>query len=554
MTIRLQTCFLTLLLASCPLAQAHFPFIATDSSGHAEIWFGDSLTDRTYPMPQAVAGVSLHRVPSDEPQALATQSVNNDELVGLRTIDPIQPEGEIVGSVVYGLYHGTKLTYHAEHLPSSDAASWPTTPRDTATPQTVITRLDNGDVQVLVLRGDEPLSGVSVRSLATPAASDGNAETGQPLVTDSHGVVLLKANQIAEGLNALQIQFKSDRPGQWEGEAYQSETEILTTTFYQGSVGDSSPASESVSAEVIPSKYPPLPEELTSFGAAIANNAVYVYGGHTGRAHSYSTAEQSNRLWRLELGDSPQWRLIDEDQRLQGLALVAHNGSIIRLGGFTAKNEPDAEHDLWSQDSVARFDPAKGEWSDLPPLPEPRSSFDAVLVDDTIYVIGGWKMAGEADTVWHSTAWSMNLADPSPTWQALPEPPFQRRALSVATVDGQVYAIGGMRAAGGPTTQVDIYNPATRTWTTGPSLPGEPMAGFGTATFACGDALIATTMDGKVCQLSDNGQRWLVISELEPARFFHRMVPLADNRLLVLGGANMEIGKFTDLPTVQLKR
>ncbi|TWT99043.1 Kelch repeat-containing protein [Neorhodopirellula pilleata] len=553
MTIRLTLCLFTLMLAYSSLAYAHFPFVATDSSGRAEVWFGDSLTDRTYPMPQSVAGVSLYQVSSDEQRPLTTQPAESDELVGLQTAEPVLPDGEIFGSVVYGLYHGTKLTYHVEHLPSSNAQSWPTKPRDTTTPQTVITRLDDGGVQVLVLRGDQPLSGVNVRSLATPAGSKEQTKTNQTFTTDNNGIVLLKANQIADGLNALQVQFKSDTKGQWQEETYESETEVLTATFYHSVVDDSSPADETVSAEVIPSQYPALPEELTSFGAAVINDAVYVYGGHTGSAHSYSTAEQSNRLWRLQLGDSPNWELLNEDQHLQGLALVAHNGSLIRLGGFTAKNEPDTEHDLWSQDSVVRFDPAKREWNELPALPEPRSSFDAAMVEDTIYVIGGWQMAGEADTVWHSTAWSLNLADTSPTWQALPEPPFQRRALSAATVDGKVYAIGGMQATGGATTQVDVYDPSSRTWTTGPSLPGEPMAGFGTAAFACGDSLIATTMDGKVCRLSGDRQRWSIISELEPSRFFHRMLPLADDRLIVLGGANMEVGKFTDLPIVRLK-
>jgi N-acetylneuraminic acid mutarotase len=560
MKFRIQSSiFFTLMLAISPLAEAHFPFVATDSAGRVEVWFGDSLTDHTYPMPETVTTMSLRQLPLGDTETLSTQLIQTDDFVGLRTSDSIQADGEIVGSVVYGIYHGTKLTYHVEHLPSPDAAAWPTTPRDTKMPQTVVTPHVDGGVQVLVLRGDQPLPNVSVRSLAAPTNSAAKTTADQATTTDQDGIVRFHADQIAKGINALQLQFKSEQTGQWRGEAYQSETEILTATFFNGVSSDSSPATNEVSindvtADVMTSQLPPLPEELTSFGAAIQNNVVYVYGGHTGRAHSYSTAEQSDRLWRLDVGESQQWDLVDEDQRLQGLALVAYKDSLVRLGGFTAMNEPDAEHDLWSQTSVTKFDPTTGSWSELPELPEPRSSFDAVLVDEIIYVIGGWQMAGEADAVWHSTAWSLNLADPSSKWQALPETPFQRRALSVATVDGKVYAIGGMQAVGGPTTRVDVYDPQTQTWSTGPSLPGEPMAGFGTAAFACGDSLIVTTMDGNVCKLSDDGQRWSMMTQLEPARFFHRMVPLDENRLLVLGGANMEIGKFTDLPIVQLNR
>jgi hypothetical protein len=38
-----------------------------------------------------------------------------------------------------------------------------------------------------------------------------------------------------------------------------------------------------------PAAYPPLPEAFSSFGAAVADGHVYVYGGHTARTHLYST-------------------------------------------------------------------------------------------------------------------------------------------------------------------------------------------------------------------------------------------------------------------------
>ena len=46
---------------------------------------------------------------------------------------------------------------------------------------------------------------------------------------------------------------------------------------------------------------------------------------------------------------------------------------------------------------------------------------------------------------------------------------------------------------------------------------------------------------------------WEVARELDPGRFFHRMLPWGNDRLLLIGGANMSIGKFDDIEVVEVK-
>ena len=48
------------------------------------------------------------------------------------------------------------------------------------------------------------------------------------------------------------------------------------------------------------------------------------------------------------------------------------------------------------------FDPKGGEWQPLPDLPEPRSSHDAVVIGDRLFVAGGWQL-GPEEAVWHKT-------------------------------------------------------------------------------------------------------------------------------------------------------
>jgi N-acetylneuraminic acid mutarotase len=297
-------------------------------------------------------------------------------------------------------------------------------------------------------------------------------------------------------------------------------------------------------------KYPPLPQRVTSFGAAVVGEHLYVYGGHTGRAHAYYKEAQANTLRRLSLKNPKAWESLGHGPRLQGLAMVANRGKLYRIGGFTAKNSEGDEHDLWSQAEVTVYDPTTKKWQELSPLPEPRSSFDAAVHEDKIYVIGGWQMRGDEESQWHTTAHVLDLTSEAPQWQPLPKPPFERRALAVAAHAGKVFAIGGMQHKGGPTTRVDVFDPASGKWSQGPSLQGEGMEGFGASAFATGRKLYVSTLNGKLQRLDEDGKSWQVIRQLERARFFHRMLPFADGKLLSVGGANMQSGKFGEIDVI----
>ncbi|MCA9042350.1 MAG: hypothetical protein KDA65_18500 [Planctomycetaceae bacterium] len=301
-----------------------------------------------------------------------------------------------------------------------------------------------------------------------------------------------------------------------------------------------------LSAESRTMTLPEIPEPVTSFGAAVEGETLYIYGGHMGAAHSYSIEDQSSSLFALPLNNPTEWQELPNGPRLQGLAMVAHNGSLYRLGGFAAQNEETEAQDLVSTAECARFDLKSKTWEPLPALPEPRSSFDAVVHKNTIYVIGGWAMYGKDRTDenrWHETAWQLDLDQQPLEWKAMPTPPFQKRALSVAALNDKIYAIGGMKSKGGPTREVDIFDLETQTWSKGPELPGEKgIEGFGTSAFAVAGDLYCSTISGALNQLSPDGSEWIKIQEVPHKRFFHRMVPYQDNSLLLMGGAS-EDGK-----------
>jgi N-acetylneuraminic acid mutarotase len=284
--------------------------------------------------------------------------------------------------------------------------------------------------------------------------------------------------------------------------------------------------------------YPDLPAPISSFGAAVVGDHVYVYGGHAGKAHNYSTETTLGEFRRLDLKKPEKWEDLPGGPKLQGLALVANKGKLYRIGGMQPQNGKNEKSDTKSLASCAVFDPAAGTWSDIEPLPEPRSSHDAVVLDDTIYVFGGWRLNGkDGKSEWYAHGWSLDVTKPDGKWNKIDQP-FQRRALTMAAHGGRVYVLGGLNAKGGMELTFNVFNPMNGVWSEGPALPGEQSNGFSPASAVLGDRFFVALADGKVYRMSTNAERWEEVTRLKDPRFVARMVPAAEHRLIVLAGSS----------------
>lgn len=282
---------------------------------------------------------------------------------------------------------------------------------------------------------------------------------------------------------------------------------------------------------------PDLPKAISSFGAVACDGYVYVYGGHSGKVHSYSADTTLNTFHRLKVSDPAKWEELPGGLHLQGLSLVEHGGKVIRVGGMEPRHKAGENADIHSTASVQSYDPKAKKWTDLTDLPAPRSSHDAAVVGDTLVVVGGWTMtAGKAPT-WATDTLTLNLADPKATWVSVKQP-FVRRALAVAALDGKVYAIGGLNEDSGMDESVNVFDPKTGTWAKAPPVPGKGMNAFTPAAFAVGGKLHLNPADGKVYRLAADA--WEEVSAVKAARYVHRMVPLPDGKLLVIGGASKD--------------
>ena len=551
-----------LLVITASPAMAHFPWLATDKDGRVLYFFGETPADRTYKLPPSVAEAKTSVLSSHgEAAELSLTPIDQADFVGMQSSDSAPADATLISKVTYGIYHGTRLEYFTQHCPGklpADRKAFKGLSKHVGLHAQLVDT-DSG-VDVRVIWQGKPLADAQVTLYCEEGHAEGKAKT------DSDGVVSFTDKQVEDGLNGIVVGHTvAGESGSVGDKKYGSVSYYLTATFRDPDDFDVSTdkkkatkanqASKNQSGNVLldSDRFPPIPHGVTSFGAAVNAHELYVYGGHMGEAHSYYAEAQGRTLWRLDLKNPKSWEAVDEGRGLQGLAMVTHGGKLYRIGGFEAKNLEGEEKDLWSQDSVACYDPKTKKWSQMPPLPEPRSSFDAAVLGDKIYVVGGWSMQGDGDSKWLKTAYELDLSSASSNWQPLAEPPFQRRALSVAAHDGKVYAIGGMQMKGGPSKRVDIFDPDTNTWSQGPELVGENMDGFGSSSFAIGGKLYASTYSGFLQQLSDDGKSWNKLADLESDRFFHRLLPLSSNQLLVVGGASMSSGKFEDLEVLTIK-
>jgi N-acetylneuraminic acid mutarotase len=251
------------------------------------------------------------------------------------------------------------------------------------------------------------------------------------------------------------------------------------------------PAGEPAAAATKTAPFAILPEAVNSFGGAVLGDWLYVYSGHLGATHTYDDKTTSRHFRRLNLKDRRTWESLPLGPALQGLNLVADRDRLYRIGGMSVHQAPGKPVELVSVADFARFDPTTKTWTDLPPLPTPRSTHDAVVSLGKLYVVGGWWMHGgqSGNNEFLEDALVFDLSKEGARWEKLETPPFQRRALAVAANKGIIFVLGGLEEDGNVVKSVAIYDPASNTWTRGPELPGSKLQGFAASAFGVKDKL-----------------------------------------------------------------
>ncbi|HEX4414903.1 MAG TPA: hypothetical protein VH107_14810 [Lacipirellulaceae bacterium] len=524
------------------VCEAHFLWIKSvtvDGEPNALLFFGESPADETYHFPDKLAKTKLWSRAADGKQTeVETKKVDTEDRVGF--LAPLKNDKAPVlqSTQQYGIYGTALLVYHPKHIRGATADEINAAGSSKDEQLEIVPHIQGDDVKATVLWDGKPLADADVSVIV------GDHEPAEQK-TGKDGNVGFKATG-GELVGVLANTLEKDKSGELDGKSYKGVMHYATLTFHipgaraaeeKTKAADNSAVARSSNASALPK----LPEPVASFGGVVADGWLYVYGGHTGEEHEHSAANLSAHFRRIQLEGGKEWQELPMQTPLQGLPLVAHEGKIYRVGGLKILNPTTREkEDLHSSAEFTEYNPATNKWTELTPLPAARSSHNATVIGDKLYVVGGWNLDGKSPGEWEPDALVYDFTKPADGWQKLPLPEFKRRALGLGNWQGKVVVLGGMDEKAKVSMDAFIFDPATGKWASGPKLIGAGMAGFGVSAWNLDGNLYESGLRGTLYRLNVSGSEWEEVGKLETPRFFHQLVPGPHDDLLVVGGASMD--------------
>jgi N-acetylneuraminic acid mutarotase len=271
----------------------------------------------------------------------------------------------------------------------------------------------------------------------------------------------------------------------------------------------------------------PSPDVRSEAATVFAAGRIYVLGG-LARGLEASTLNQEYDP------ATDMWR-----ERAPMPAPLSHpnaavlNDKIYVVGGFLSQVHVGA------QDAAFEYDPAADSWRRLAPLPTARGSVGVVALDGKIHAVGG-------RTIDRVTSALHDVYDPATnSWTSLAPLPTARDHFATAVVDGKIHVIGGRLDTPVDNTGLhDVYDPATNSWSSGvPMLT--PRSG-GAAVLYKGLIVVA----GGECRdfkpfvetegfNVETGQ-WQALAPMPIGK--HGITGATDGRLIYIAGGNPECG------------
>lgn len=216
---------------------------------------------------------------------------------------------------------------------------------------------------------------------------------------------------------------------------------------------------------------PTIPDGVGFAGsfAGIANDALIVTGG-ANFPDGGAPWTGSEKVWHDEIFvlDNPesQWKVVGKLPQPMGYGVsISSEEGLILIGG----NNRDGHYaHVW----MLQYDGDSIAIKDLPDLPKPLANSTGVVLDNTVYILGGTVELNSKEA--EDNFWSLDLDDPNADWEVLSPWPGPSRMLAVAGTQGDgIYLFSGAHLENGTREYLkDAYRYSKRTgWKRIASLP-----------------------------------------------------------------------------------
>jgi len=211
-------------------------------------------------------------------------------------------------------------------------------------------------------------------------------------------------------------------------------------------------------------KEPPL--ELHHFQGFAYDGDVYVAGAFTGK-YPYETPVTDIYKYDVENDIWTTLFTMPKDRARGAGGAVVHDHKLYMVGGLT--NGHWDGHVKWFD----VYDLKTGEWTVLPDMPRFRDHFNAVIVKERLYLIGGRMSSAKTEEVFELTEDSIDVYDfKTSKWTTLESKlPTQRAGNAAIAVQNEILVVGGeSNSQTKAHAEVEAFNVLKGEWKTYPSL------------------------------------------------------------------------------------
>ena len=195
----------------------------------------------------------------------------------------------------------------------------------------------------------------------------------------------------------------------------------------------------------------PLPRPRYNNRAALLNGTIYSIGGHDREADTVFAYDIATNRW------STRKPLPSPREAVNGVSVIA---GLLYVTGGSSPGGPMSK-------SLFVYTPGSDTWTRKADMPEAGGCGAQGVIAGLLYVYSAC-----------TGTWFFRYDPATNTWATLRPPPTSHDLGGSGVIAGKLYLVGGQHVENGwwvPHAQLDIYDAATDTWTSGAPMPRRAM-------------------------------------------------------------------------------